>query len=373
MWDALAPAQRSDALAQVSAWLDRPWPLDWPQRLRAGSRTALAAALLTQASDRRFHHELFDTTEPRIGLKARCGFAVYEQPAELSGSALLGHPAALAPYCDAVRAYARDENLLYFELRGSPHKYAADSVAWLQALRRALPDDAQCRYRFIWIADRRQPASIGEVVRSAVVAQAREPGFLVGLDLAGDEGTQNLATLAQHFLPAHQACLPITVHAGEGESPENIWHAAYALHADRIGHGLTLADKPELLARFRNRGICLELCPSSNREVVGFADPAFPHSRDYPRYPLAELLAQRIAITLNSDNPGISRTGLTGEFLAAARMSGLSWWQVLSLTHAAFGHAFLDARESQQLLNQADHATQMAVRALLPKLSAARS
>ena len=62
--------------------------------------------------------------------------------------------------------------------------------------------------------------------------------------------------------------------AGEGESPENIWQAAYHLHADRIGHGLTLTANPQLAARFRDRGICLELCPSSNREVVGFADPA---------------------------------------------------------------------------------------------------
>lgn len=97
---------------------------------------------------------------------------------------------------------------------------------------------------------------------------------MLGLDLAGDEGTHNPADLASGFAPAFADCMPVTIHAGECEAAENIWQAAYHLHADRIGHGLTLAANPQLAARFRDRGICLTLCPSSNREVVGIFLPA---------------------------------------------------------------------------------------------------
>lgn len=371
VWDALAPGERQDALRRLRPWLETEvWPSGWPARLRQGPRPALTAALLTQASDAALEHNLFTATEPRVALKVRAGFAAYEQPGELSGSALLSHPAALSPYADAVRAYAERENLRYLELRGSPHKYdSLDPLAWLARLRSVLPDDAQCRYRFIWIADRRQPERMADIAAWAVQAQESLADFFVGIDLAGDEGTSQAEQLARDFEPALRACIPITIHAGEGESAENIWHAAYALNADRIGHGLTLADDTRLLARFRNWGICLELCPSSNREVVGFLDPRDSRTAGLRPYPLRKFLEQGVAVTLNSDNPGISRTGLSAEFAAAARMSRLSWWEALSMTRNAFDHAFIDAGERRRLINDADLETQAIVSALLPRLA----
>lgn len=162
--------------------------------------------------------------------------------------------------------------------------------------------------------------------------------------------------MAPDFLSAFANCLPITIHAGEGESAENIWQAAYHLHADRIGHGLTLAQHPQLAARFRDRGIALELCPTSNREVVGFADPAHPASVQLPAYPLRPFIDLGLPVTLCTDNPGISRTTLAGEYLTAARMTpdGLTLWECLALMRQAFVHAFLPSAEREVLIKQAD-------------------
>ena len=212
------------------------------------------------------------------------------------------------------------------------------------------------RIGFVWIIDRRQRDSLAAVVQRAVTARAGLEGFLLGLDLAGDEGTHKPADLAPGFVPAFAECMPLTIHAGEGEKAENIWQAAYHLHADRIGHGLTLAQHPQLVARFRDRGICLELCPSSNREVVGFADPAYPASASLPRYPLRQFLDSGLPLTLCTDNPGVSRTTLAGEYLAAARMTegGLTLWESLALMRQAFVHAFLPSAERETLLKQVD-------------------
>ena len=113
----------------------------------------------------------------------------------------------------------------------------------------------------------------------------------------------------------------ITIHAGEGEQAESIWQAAYLLHADRIGHGLTLNDNQELAERFRNRGVCLELCPTSNVEVVGYNVPDDSMTKRYPRYPLMQLWRKGLPLTLCTDNPGISRTTITKEYLKASAMS----------------------------------------------------
>ncbi len=150
--------------------------------------------------------------------------------------------------------------------------------------------------------------------------------------------------------------LPITIHAGEGEPAESIWQAAYHLHADRIGHGLSLNDNNNLVQRFRDRTICLELCPSSNREVVGFYDPRYPASKIYPKYPLLELWEKGLPLTLCTDNPGISRTTLTDEYLTAAAMTDnqLSLWDVLAMIKQGFAHSFLSGNSKEPLLKQVD-------------------
>lgn len=375
IWSSLDPETRRLRSQNVRELLSKAeWPWSWPQHLRGRHRGELTAALLLLASDAQLQHNLYQVTEPRLALKNSVhGFAAYERPGELSGSALLEHPSAIAPYAHAIVEQAQAEGLTYLELRGSPHKYrphdprgfVADLMhalqragACVQPTEPALADPATPapRIGFIWILDRRQRETLPAVVAQAVVAHQAFPHFLLGLDLAGDEGTLNPDALAPSFLPAFEHCIPVTIHAGEGESANHIWQAAYHLHADRIGHGLTLAEHPQLASRFRDRGICLELCPSSNREVVGYRDPAYPESHALPRYPLRRFIDNGLPLTLCTDNPGISRTTLTGEYLAAARMTegGLTLWESLALMRQAFVHAFLPSAQREVLLKQAD-------------------
>lgn len=340
--------------------------------IRSEFRAELCAGMLLHASTAQLQHNLYGVTEPRIALKTPLterGFAAFERPGELSGSALLAHPAALAPYAQAIVAQARAEGLAYLELRGSPQKYRPlDPVGFVRDLKIALAQaggqvtatpaasPGAPRIGLIWILDRRQPKTLAKTVQQAVVAKGFSPDFMLGLDLAGDEGSSAPEALAQHFTLAFANCLPLTIHAGEGEAAQNIWQAAYHLHADRIGHGLTLADQPQLASRFRERRICLELCPSSNREVVGYPDPAYPESADLPAYPLRQFLQMGLPLALCTDNPAISRTTLAAEFLAAARMTegGLSLWESLALMRQAFVHAFLPSAEREALLKRVD-------------------
>jgi|DewCreStandDraft_4_1066084.scaffolds.fasta_scaffold28651_2 adenosine deaminase len=372
IWESLTARERDEAMRTVRPLLndEGDWPWDWPMRLAGAQRAACAAALLVEASDAALAHNLWGVTEPRVALVRRSphGFAAYERPGELTGSAVLSHAAALEPYAAAVVEQARQEGLAYVELRGSPHKYRPqDPAGFVRDLQQALSRAASggqgaVRFGFVWILDRRQRDGMAGAIEQAVQAHRRFPGFLLGLDLAGAEGTQRPQELTPHFLPAFRECLRITIHAGEGESAENIWEAAYHLHADRIGHGLTLLDNPALAARFRDRGICLELCPTSNREVVGFADPAVAATGGLPEYPLRPMLDAGLPLALCTDNPGISRTTLADEFLVAARMGGgLTLWEALALVRAGFAHSFLPASARERLLAELEQSVFQAV------------
>ena len=179
-----------------------------------------------------------------------------------------------------------------------------------------------------------------------VVAFRRDPGFVVGFDVAGEEDWSNLSDLERVFRPAFEACVPVTIHAGEGATVKGIWNAAYRLHADRIGHGLTLPDDPALMARFRDRGIAVEMCPTSNVEVVGYGPPD---------YPLKALWAAGLHVTINTDNPAFGRTNPAREFVEASRLcGGLSLWDALAILKQGFAHAFIPAEEREAMLKEVD-------------------
>jgi adenosine deaminase len=366
VWESLTTDERKAAAGQVRSLLKHSnWPADWPEVLRHDvPRANCAAALLVHAGQEQLDHNLFAATSPRFALRTRhpLGFAAYERPGELSGSTLLSHPAAIEPYAEQIVRQAVAEGLMYVELRGSPNKYG-DGLAFLRSFSSAiqkaaarLPPAERPIFRFIIIADRRQRATLSEVIALAVQGKQEMDDFVAGLDMAGDEATVRPEEIADCFLPAFEVCLPLTIHAGEGERADSIWQAAYHLHADRIGHGLTIGEHPQLTGRFRDRSICLELCPTSNREVVGFRDPTVPESAGAPEYPLETLWREGLPLTICTDNPGISRTTLADEYLVAARMAkdGLHCWDVLAMIKQAFMHAFLPSRDKGELLKRAD-------------------
>ncbi|MFN3612606.1 adenosine deaminase family protein [Tepidimonas sp.] len=381
LWEAMSRSQQQSALEELRAlgWQQgAEWPDDWPSRLRrSGQRAALCAALLVHNDEGVLRQQLYGSTQPRVALKRRHpeGFSAYERPGELMGSAGLSEPAALPVYAQEVVRLAREEGLAALELRGSPHKYdPADPVDFVYRLREALlqagarvgtqPGAAQEDLRngphvgFLWILDRRNHAGAAKIVEAAVRAHAELAGFVVGLDLAGDEAASSPQAWSGMFAPAFRECMFITVHAGEDEPAENIWEAAYHMHADRIGHGLTLHDNPRLMARFRERGICLELCPTSNLEVVGYRDPVNPQTEELPVYPLRTLMRAGLPLTLCTDNPGISCTTLVDEYITASRIvpDGLTLWEALALMRQGFERTFLPAPVRTALMHAADQA-----------------
>lgn len=369
LWNSLNDLERIHALQHCQNLLEIPhWDWSWPEQLKINGRekrSHYVAALLLHASTQQLQHNLWGVTEPRIQLKQHNhGFSAYERPGELTGSALLSNPLAIAPYAQLIVEQAVAEGLAYVELRGSPQKYG-DGLNFLhhfhQAIEQALtslPITNRPLFRFIIILDRRdQQLDLQQTIAMAVQAKQQLPDFIVGLDMAGDETQCQPDKVAGLFTRAFEECLPITIHAGEGEAADSIWKAAYHLHADRIGHGLTINDNANLAQRFRDRNICLELCPSSNREVVGYRDPEYPQTQHLPTYPLLPLWQDKgLPLTLCTDNPGISRTSLANEYLVAARMTGnkLSQWDALAMIKQGFVHAFLPAQQKEQLLKAVD-------------------
>lgn len=177
--------------------------------------------------------------------------------------------------------------------------------------------------------------------RIARLAVTYRPHGVVALDLAGDELRQSPAPLIPVFRWAREQGLFLTIHAGEVGPPANIRHAILVMGAHRIGHGIQSVNDVEVLRLLHERDIPLELCPTSNLHTGAVA--GFHH------HPLPDLYRLGLKVTLNTDDPSISDTTLTDEYLFAMAGMGLQWRDLLRILENAVEAAFLSPGERQAL------------------------
>ena len=178
------------------------------------------------------------------------------------------------------------------------------------------------------------------IVRKA--EKYRERG-VVGIDLAGPERHtlefgDEVDRYRELFARARAAGLGTTVHTGETShtGAEGVLTVIEKLEPDRIGHGVAAARSEELMARLVERGIVLEICPSSNlltRAVSGW---------DELGEIFARLRAAGVRTTVNTDSTYIIGTTLRREFdllLAHGVLSPADALQAIDTArHATFVH-----------------------------------
>lgn len=153
----------------------------------------------------------------------------------------------------------------------------------------------------------------------------------VGLDSA--EQGHPPSTFVEVFQRARQLGIPRVAHAGEEGPPEYIGEALDLLAVCRIDHGVRCLEDPALVARLRDEGMVLTVCPLSNvrlRVVERMTD-----------HPLPQMLEAGLRLTLNSDDPAYFGGGMLANFEACADAFGWSKETFIQLAGNAIDAAFL--------------------------------
>lgn len=186
---------------------------------------------------------------------------------------------------------------------------------------------------------------------------------VVSFDLAGLEEGNRASKYLPQFMPLLKKCFPITIHAGEEDYHESIWEAIYLVQSQRIGHALSLRDNKDLIELVRDRHIAIELCPLSNiltRKVSYEALPTKDRNNkeiyvNDKYYPLRQYLMENLDVTINTDNPFVSGSTLTEEYLIAANLAGgLTKWEILRLIKNSFRSAAIPKEPKKLLMNEID-------------------
>ena len=166
---------------------------------------------------------------------------------------------------------------------------------------------------------------------------------IVGVDLTGDEIHYPAAPFAPLFKRAADYGLGITIHAGEAGNAANVREAVEVMNAQRIGHGIRSIEDSNVVQLLRQRNVTLEVCPTSNLQT-GVVD-------NFGLHPLRDLYVLGVNVTINTDDPSVSDTSLTDEYMVAMMGLGVSLRDLRMCTRNSIRAAFLPLETKQYLEN----------------------
>jgi adenosine deaminase len=269
-----------------------------------------------------------------------------------------------------------DDGVVYGEVRWAPEQHLQkgltldETVEAVQAGLEAGVDSVAESGRDIQVGQlitAMRHADRGQEIAELAVRH-RDRGA-VGFDIAGAEDGFLPSRFKDAFTYLAENNFPATVHAGEAAGLESIQSALVDGRALRLGHGVRIAE--DIMVEFedaedaaddddnvglvtlgnlsswvRDRGIALEICPSSNLQtgaIAGFGD-------DLDSHPLDMLYQLGFNVTINTDNRLMSGVTLTDEFELLVETFDYDLDDLLELTLNAAEAAFLPLEEKEALV-----------------------
>lgn len=257
-----------------------------------------------------------------------------------------------------------DDGVVYGEVRWAPEQHLTGGLSLddaVEAVQEGLDAGVEA------VAARGRTIQVGQLITAmrhadrgqeiAELAVRHRDRGAVGFDIAGAENGFPPARFADAFTYLAQHQFPATVHAGEAAGIDSIVDALVSGRAQRLGHGVRIAEDitvefdddggsdagvgmvtlGRVAAWVRDRGIPLEICPSSNLQTG--AIEAF--GKDIASHPIDLLYQLGFNITVNTDNRLMSGVSLTDEFELLVETFDYDLDDLLDLTLNAVEAAFL--------------------------------
>jgi adenosine deaminase len=249
---------------------------------------------------------------------------------------------------EAVEDAAKD-NVRYLELRFTPVALSRaerfplhDVIDWVLTSAKEAAKKHNIVVNLIASVNRHESAELAEQV--AWLAAEHVKDSLVALDLAGNEAEFPSQSFYGIFKEARQAGLHVTIHAGEWGPADHVKEAIEELGAERIGHGVRVLENADIIALAKERGTAFEVCITSNYQsgVVQSLDT----------HPLVEMLEKGLNVTINTDDPSISRITLSHEYYTACEDLQMPQNMLRQRILAAAQAGFLPEDEKESLVKR---------------------
>jgi adenosine deaminase len=251
--------------------------------------------------------------------------------------ALLQDAAALRRVTSELVEDVAAEGTTYVEIRWAPslHMEAGlplrDGIAAVVEAAQKAATSTGIVVRLIAVALRtHDPATALSVAQASL--EFVDDG-LTGFDIAGVEReAPDPRVFAEALAAARGGGLGITCHAGEWGGAAQVWQAL-EIEPWRIAHGAPAAEDTALMVELSERGVTLDICPTSNLQAgIGSAD----HGAPLPR-----LMRAGVPVTVSTDDRTVSDLTLVRELERSVTRLGVRPSELAVATRRAYAAAFL--------------------------------
>lgn len=262
-------------------------------------------------------------------------------------AAVIKHP---QDYYDITFDYLKaraGEDAIYVEMMYSPdHAELSSKIPsreHLTAIQQAI-DDAKEQFNIVGRIILTAVRHFGVEAVEKVAKQAHNDKFpcVTGFGLGGDEAKFPPKLFVKAYHTAADAGLQCTVHAGEFASASGMDEAMENLPIQRIGHGVNAIYAPNTMAMVKDKGISLEVCPTSNIFLGLF--------KNMNEHPFPKFYEAGIKISISSDDPPFMSTTLGQEYQRVQSSYHYNDETMNSITRMAIESAFVDPKTKAELL-----------------------
>jgi adenosine deaminase len=192
------------------------------------------------------------------------------------------------------------------------------------------------------------PGSGLELVEQlAELRRSGQADRVIGIGADSTELGVDLRDFAPAFAAARRLGFRRTCHAGEavGAGPENVRIALDTLEAERIDHGVAVAEDPLLVERLGAERIPLTVCPTSNVVIAN-------RFRSLAEHPLLAMREAGVLLTINTDDPAMMELDLGLEYRRVADAFGLGIDELGRLAVEGIESTWLDESDRQSLARE---------------------
>lgn len=248
----------------------------------------------------------------------------------------------MAAYDLAVRESI--DNVKYFEVRFAPSLSAGTGLKYTEiiscvdaGLKRA-EKETGLHTGIIVCAMRDLP--LEENMRMFRAAREMLGCGVVGCDLAGDEAAYPLELYRELFALARKLEMPFTIHSGETGNVNNIIEAV-ELGAQRIGHGVAMRDRNDVMRLCAQHRVGVEVCPTSNLQTCAI--------RSIAEHPLRRFMEEGVRAIVCTDDMTASGIDINHEFELVQKSFDLTDDEIKQLYRNGIDAAFADDSVKEEL------------------------
>lgn len=212
---------------------------------------------------------------------------------------------------ESLAEYMRADNIIYAEVFLAPTRFIQNGLDFNEIMESIIEKIHEVKKDYgIEIAilvDVSRTFGVDNAMANLAKVLRLKYDEVIGIGLGGAELMGPAKDYEPVFRKARESGLHCVAHSGEDDGPWSIWDSLKILQAERIGHGTSAIQDPELLKYIKEQKIPIEICLTSNLFTGKYV-------RKEENHPVRYYYDLGIITSINTDDPEIFNVSLTDEY-----------------------------------------------------------